>query len=441
MCCVLSSSSAFSSGCKIKALRAKTGTYIKTPVRGEEPSFVVTGKATDVAHAKREILSAAEHFTNIRATRQRNGVSSSSAPGPRPGEGGGNRPVGNDVTSISVKVPYSVVGLIVGPRGATIKKIQAMTNTYIVTPSRERDPVFEIQGSMENVEKARIEIASYINQRTRYMSSEDPQSMYEEGGHDMRLARRHSRDHSQSGERLYDSDGPNGSLAEAVNSLSRPGQQTSNIWSAPEWSSNRSFQSPFGPFGVSNGGGSQGSRRTSTSNRPSAFDFAQASDDTSPGPSAGHAPLSQTRSEPIGGRNQMGFNGYGASSTTSGVNSPATPAGGPFGLFGPIGGAPSLEQIRATSSGSAATLADTSSGSNSASQSASNSGGNTPLNRQPGSVLRVCSLCRGPREIDFALVPCGHNLYCQECALSLVDQKSPCPACQETATSALRLRS
>ena len=30
------------SGCKIKALRAKTNTYIKTPVRGEEPVFVVS---------------------------------------------------------------------------------------------------------------------------------------------------------------------------------------------------------------------------------------------------------------------------------------------------------------------------------------------------------------------------------------------------------------
>merc|ERR1739838_529990 len=45
-------------GCKIEALRAKTNTYIKTPVRGEEPVFVVTGRKEDVACAKREILSA-----------------------------------------------------------------------------------------------------------------------------------------------------------------------------------------------------------------------------------------------------------------------------------------------------------------------------------------------------------------------------------------------
>ena len=58
------------SGCKIKALRAKTNTYIKTPVRGEEPVFVVTGRKEDVAAAKREILSAAEHFSQIRASRR-----------------------------------------------------------------------------------------------------------------------------------------------------------------------------------------------------------------------------------------------------------------------------------------------------------------------------------------------------------------------------------
>merc|ERR1712061_929544 len=56
-------------GCKIKALRAKTNTYIKTPVRGEEPVFVVTGRKEDVGLAKRETLSAAEHFSQIRASR------------------------------------------------------------------------------------------------------------------------------------------------------------------------------------------------------------------------------------------------------------------------------------------------------------------------------------------------------------------------------------
>ncbi|XP_022670269.1 RNA-binding protein MEX3B-like isoform X2 [Varroa destructor] len=144
-------------GCKIKALRAKTNTYIKTPVRGEEPVFVVTGRKEDVAAAKREILSAAEHFSSIRAQRKSNGLNAM-APGPNsnmPGQ-----------TTIEVRVPYRVVGLVVGPKGATIKRIQQQTNTYIVTPSREKEPVFEVTGLPENVETARKEIEAHIAMRT-----------------------------------------------------------------------------------------------------------------------------------------------------------------------------------------------------------------------------------------------------------------------------------
>ncbi|CAI9568005.1 unnamed protein product [Staurois parvus] len=119
-------------GCKIKALRAKTNTYIKTPVRGEEPVFVVTGRKEDVAMARREIISAAEHFSMIRASRNKNALNGGSVPGPPnlPGQ-----------TTIQVRVPYRVVGLVVGPKGATIKRIQQQTHTYIVTPSRDKEPV------------------------------------------------------------------------------------------------------------------------------------------------------------------------------------------------------------------------------------------------------------------------------------------------------------
>lgn len=147
-------------GCKIKALRAKTNTYIKTPVRGEEPVFVVTGRKEDVAKAKKEILSAAEHFSQIRASRKSNlgGILGLTPPGPPlllPGQ-----------VTIQVRVPYRVVGLVVGPKGATIKRIQQQTHTYIVTPSREKDPVFEVTGQPENVELARQEIESHIAVRT-----------------------------------------------------------------------------------------------------------------------------------------------------------------------------------------------------------------------------------------------------------------------------------
>lgn len=66
-------------GCKIKALRAKTNTYIKTPVRGEPPMFTITGRREDVLIAKREIQLAADHFSQIRARRGSNSSSSSSS--------------------------------------------------------------------------------------------------------------------------------------------------------------------------------------------------------------------------------------------------------------------------------------------------------------------------------------------------------------------------
>ena len=146
------------SGCKIKALRAKTNTYIKTPVRGEEPVFVVTGRKEDVGCAKREILSAAEHFSQIRATRKNN-INSTLALGQMMANTPGQ-------TTIQVRVPYRVVGLVVGPKGATIKRIQQQTHTYIVTPSRDKEPVFEVTGLPENVEMAKKEIEAHIELRT-----------------------------------------------------------------------------------------------------------------------------------------------------------------------------------------------------------------------------------------------------------------------------------
>lgn len=127
-------------------------------MRGEEPVFVVTGRKEDVGLAKREILSAAEHFSQIRASRKNN-INSTLAFGQivanTPGQ-----------TTISVRVPYRVVGLVVGPKGATIKRIQQQTHTYIVTPSRDKEPVFEVTGLPENVDAARKEIEAHIALRT-----------------------------------------------------------------------------------------------------------------------------------------------------------------------------------------------------------------------------------------------------------------------------------
>lgn len=73
---------------------------------------------------------------------------------------------GSDKVTIYVRVPYRVVGLVVGPRGATVKRIQQVTRTFIVTPSRDKEPCFEVRGTPENVERAKKEIESYIVLRT-----------------------------------------------------------------------------------------------------------------------------------------------------------------------------------------------------------------------------------------------------------------------------------
>lgn len=70
---------------------------------------MVTGRKEDVSAAKREILSAAEHFSQIRAQRKNNLNGSLGGPVPNanvPGQ-----------TTIQVRVPYRVVGLVVGPKG------------------------------------------------------------------------------------------------------------------------------------------------------------------------------------------------------------------------------------------------------------------------------------------------------------------------------------
>lgn len=67
-----------------------------------------------------------------------------------------------------------------GPKGATIKRIQQTTNTYIITPGRDKEPVFEIAGLPENVEAARLEIESHIAARTGQTSSSGNQSPVED---------------------------------------------------------------------------------------------------------------------------------------------------------------------------------------------------------------------------------------------------------------------
>lgn len=263
---------------------------------------MVTGRKEDVARAKREILSAAEHFSQIRASRK-----CGAAPPPPAGAPG-------HVTA-QVRVPYRVVGLVVGPKGATIKRIQHTTHTYIVTPSREREPVFEVTGLPESVEAARKEIEAHIALRTGAAGAGAG------AGEAEPLAQ------------LY-----RASLA----SLMRPEQEAA---------------------------------------------FSSAGSCSSGGSSARLGDLlgiwsSTERDEGLG--------------ESPSFESPGAGAG--VWAWGP------------------------------------------PRPSPAASPARACAVC-GERGVAAALVPCGHNLFCLECAQRLAGQAAPCPACSAPAHSAIRILS
>ncbi|XP_049638219.1 RNA-binding protein MEX3A [Suncus etruscus] len=371
-------------GCKIKALRAKTNTYIKTPVRGEEPVFMVTGRREDVATARREIISAAEHFSMIRASRNKSGTAFSVAPA-LPGQ-----------VTIRVRVPYRVVGLVVGPKGATIKRIQQQTNTYIITPSRDRDPVFEITGAPGNVERAREEIETHIAVRTGKILEYNNENDFLAGSPDTGCAldSRYSeawRVHPPGCKPLstfrQNSLGCIGECGvDAGFEAPRLGEQGS------DFGYGGGYLFPSG-YGVGKQDMYYGVAETSpplwagqdNATTPSSVLFSSASSSSSSSAKARAGPPGAHRSPASTGPELAGL--------------PRRPPGEPLQGFSKLGGAGL---------------------------------------RSPGGG-RDCMVCF-ESEVTAALVPCGHNLFCMECAVRICERTDPeCPVCHITATQAIRI--
>ncbi|CAG5125013.1 unnamed protein product [Candidula unifasciata] len=166
-------------GCKIKDLRARTNTYIKTPMRTQSPVFVVTGKEEAVLLVMDEIQHAAEHFTHIRASRNHHKAAGGGLDASKTMSREGD-------VMIQVTVPYRVVGLVVGLKGQTIKAIQQETDTFIVTPNRDKAPIFEIRGQPENVERAKMMILRHIETRTKHCRLQDTTNLPASWGDDQR---------------------------------------------------------------------------------------------------------------------------------------------------------------------------------------------------------------------------------------------------------------
>jgi len=441
-------------GCKIKALRAKTNTYIKTPVRGEEPVFVVTGRKEDVCLAKREILQAAEHFSQIRASR-RNSSSLSPLGSPSPTAPG-------HITK-QVRVPYRVVGLVVGPKGSTIKRIQQATNTYIVTPSRDKEPVFEVTGLPENVDRAKREVEHHIALRTggiidpTHPDSNDhllngfsnglfsPTGSGGTGSFSALLDNNHLSNHLTERAQSMDSYSYLSGQSSGSSKFSELGSATNSPFSNNAFFYDTVIPSPTTDF-------------ESMANQ---FDPAPGS----PAPSLWPDMMTQRNialnrtvgsvSQPMAASRSLSVSGI-SSSNNSGRSSPAhlrrllsesandsTSYNGIQTSYSQFNGTPSINSTVSTMAEesvidiSKLPVVGTSDG-ESQSSSPDWMNANKMTNLQAAIAKKQCCVCQSSKVVA-ALVPCGHNLFCMECAERVKEAEGECPACQKKIEAILRI--
>ena len=60
------------------------------------------------------------------------------------------------------------------------------------------------------------------------------------------------------------------------------------------------------------------------------------------------------------------------------------------------------------------------------------------LAQQVPAIKSQCFVCN-TGNVEAALVPCGHNLFCMECADQVKDTEGDCPACQKKVEAVLRI--
>uniref|UniRef100_UPI0037E73F34 RNA-binding protein MEX3B n=1 Tax=Semicossyphus pulcher TaxID=241346 RepID=UPI0037E73F34 len=461
-------------GCKIKALRAKTNTYIKTPVRGEEPVFVVTGRREEVAMARREIISAAEHFSLIRASRNKNtSMNGSSTPIPGPPNLPGQH-------TIQVRVPYRVVGLVVGPKGATIKRIQQQTHTYIVTPSRDKEPVFEVTGMPENVDRAREEIEAHIAMRTGGLIELQDENDFDANGTDVGF--------DLHGHAYLWSKPSAGMTPTSVHkpfsnyrndSFSSLGSASTDSYFGNN-SSRMADYSPPSPalsYTTSNSNYNNNNINVNTNSNVLVYrgevispDCTDLNFDSSPvfDPTQTLPGLLWSKYDSLMTPSSTGGSSSSSNSAMFPTNTPKnangknvcqrsvngctlkprlspplyTHTGGPTDhplarrvRSDPGGGLLSAGYSRPIASLSGSHLYGVACDSSpSSSSSSSSSSSNTS---RKGS--RDCSVCF-ESEVIAALVPCGHNLFCMECAIRICERSNPkCPVCHTDVTQAIRI--
>lgn len=318
--------------------------------------FSISGRPDHVNSAKWEIIAAADHFSLIRASRTSSAASANHL-GP------------TDKVTIYVRVPYRVVGLVVGPRGATVKRIQQMTRTFIVTPSRDKEPCFEVRGTPENVERARMEIQSHIVLRTGTKCSVDEEAD------------------------LYGS-------VQSIDQLTQRMQQC-------QMNDANTFQYPDP---VAAGTGIRKFAGEGVEIPPSILEE-----------SSGHVPWNGNLPPPV----FTGMRFTPPDVSYQPMSAPFLSAEGAFD-FGAGGG--KSQPLSPTGSYE----------SNSSDGLAAVSPSQSPLVPKRGA--KFCCVCRAIAVEDMAaLVPCGHNLFCQTCAHYIACSTGSCPLCNTQVTNVMHI--
>lgn len=397
----------------------------------------MTGRKEDVAAAKREILSAADHFSQIRASRK-NGMSMNGSGNSSTMSGGPPTPSAPGQTTIQVRVPYRVVGLVVGPKGATIKRIQQQTHTYIVTPSRDKEPVFEVTGLPDNVESARREIEAHIAARTGGAPEGSDDSDYHNNGIGSSINGMSNGIDTYTGSgdlvsALYKPGSTNSaftSYRDSNNIFSPSSTQDSSIFTFPGINGSAKMNG-FGPDAFSNGFGMYDNDEGIGS--PS-FDPVQ------PTPTS-MWPSSISSSVTLFGSTSTTSNFLQRSSSVGGVSPPRLsptlidmdhpPARRMHSDPMSTGGMAGMPNFTPLPNGNVKFQSSSANGSISSSPTDS-----TGSRRKSG---RDCIICFDS-EVVAALVPCGHNLFCMECANRMCEKPdAECPVCHNPVSQALRI--
>lgn len=108
-----------------------------------------------MSEAKSIIIASAEKVARLRALRHSRGQT---------GAGEEDPAINTDGSIVlKVNVPTNTVGLVIGPKGTRIREIAEATNTYIKTPSRYREPVFDLFGLPQDVALAKEQIQAFVD--------------------------------------------------------------------------------------------------------------------------------------------------------------------------------------------------------------------------------------------------------------------------------------